>query len=122
MLRILKTAIDFERTMEKARPLLGRFLENTPGCGKSEFFATYEAHREGILAYFEERKSSGVVEGLNNKARVITKRCYGVKKAKTLWQRLCLDINIAAQVLQRSVQKMKTLTQRIRAQFLGYYT
>lgn len=86
------------------------------------FFATYEAHRDGILAYFEERKSSGVVEGINNKARVITKRCYGVKKVKTLWQRLCLDINIATQFLTRTVQQMKTLTQRIRDQFLGYYT
>ena len=35
-------------------------------------------HRAGILAYFDERKTSGVVEGLNNKARVILKRCYGL--------------------------------------------
>lgn len=87
-----------------------------------EFFATYDAHRDGILAYFDERKSSGVVEGVNNKARVITKRCYGVKQAKTLWHRLCLDINIASGVVWRTVQQMKALTQSIRVQFLGYYT
>ena len=42
-------------------------------------------------------KTSGVVEGINNKARVITKRCYGIKSVQTLWNRLCLDINCACQ-------------------------
>ena len=87
-----------------------------------DFFATYDAHREGILAYFDEGKSSGVVEGINNKARVITKRCYGVKSVKTLWNRLCLDLNLAAQAVGRTVQGMKELIQRIRATFLAYYT
>jgi transposase len=86
------------------------------------FFATYDAHREGILAYFAEGKSSGVVEGINNKARVITRRCYGVKSVKTLWQRLCLDLNLAARAVGRTVKRMKDLVQRIRATFLGYYT
>lgn len=86
------------------------------------FFSTYEAHQDGILAYFDERKSSGVVEGINNKARVITKRCYGVKQAQTIWQRLCLDLNIAGQVLRRTVQQMKSLAHRIQTTFLGYYT
>jgi transposase len=86
------------------------------------FFATYDAHREGILAYFDEGKSSGVVEGINNKARVITKRCYGIKSVKTLWQRLCLDLNLAAQAVGRTLKQMKALTQQIRATFLGFYT
>jgi hypothetical protein len=30
------------------------------------------------------------VEGINNKARVITKRADGVKSAKSLWDRLVL--------------------------------
>jgi len=86
------------------------------------FFATYDAHREGILAYFDEGKSSGVVEGINNKARVITRRCYGVTSVKTLWQRLCLDLNLAAKAMGRTVKWMKELVQRIRVTFLGYYT
>jgi transposase len=86
------------------------------------FFSTYESHKDGILAYFDEGKNSGVVEGINNKARVITKRCYGVKQAETLWQRLCLDINVAGQVLRRTVGEMKSLINRIRTKFLGYYT
>lgn len=87
-----------------------------------EFFAMYDSHRDGILAYFDERKSSGVVEGINNKARVITKRCYGVKDAKTLWNRLCLDLNLAAQAIGRTVAQIAQLTNCIREKFLGYYT
>lgn len=39
------------------------------------------AHRELILNYFKARKafSSGVIEGLNNKAKVITRRSYGFR-------------------------------------------
>jgi transposase len=87
-----------------------------------EFFATYDAHRQGILAYFDERKTSGVVEGINNKARVITKRCYGVKSPHTLWSRLCLDLNLASRVACRTVQQIKRLTSLIRAKFLAIYT
>jgi transposase len=53
----------------------------------------YQRHRDGILAYFTERKTSGVIEGLNNKARVIIKRCYGLKSVGTLWTRLALEVN-----------------------------
>jgi len=87
-----------------------------------EFFKTYDEHREGILAYFDDRKTSGPVEGLNNKARVITKRCYGVKETETLWNRLCLDVNLAAEAAWLTVQSIHTLTNRIRDVFLGYYT
>ncbi len=87
-----------------------------------EFFATCDAHREGLLAYSDEGQSSGVVAGSNPKARVITKRCYGIKGGKPLWQRLCLDRNLAAQAVGRSLQQRKALTQQIRATFLGFYT
>lgn len=47
---------------------------------------TFRKHRELILNYFEARKlfSSGVVEGLNNKARVGWRRAYGFRGDKTL--------------------------------------
>ena len=86
------------------------------------FFRTYDEHRDGILAYFDERKTSGVVEGLNNKARVITKRCYGIKSVKTLWNRLCLDVNRAWQTACHTIQRLKELTNLIRCKFLGFYT
>ena len=45
-----------------------------------KFFATYDEPQSGILTSLDERRTSRPVEGLNNKARVITKRCYGVRK------------------------------------------
>jgi hypothetical protein len=33
-------------------------------------------------------RDTAAVEGIKNKARVITKRCYGVKSSDTLWKRL----------------------------------
>jgi transposase len=85
----------------------------------SAFFRTYDAHRNGILAYFDERKTSGQVEGLNNKARVITKRCYGLKSIATLWQRLCLDVNLATRALDHSLQEIARLAQHLRRVFSG---
>jgi transposase len=84
---------DAARQFEEFRNLLDAEDEDQRELLK--FFETYDAHQDGILAYFDERKSSGPVEGLNNKARVITKRCYGLKDTATLWTRLCLDINLA---------------------------
>lgn len=46
-----------------------------------------------IVAYFERRLSSGFVEGLNNKIKVIKRRCYGLLKPEHLFQRIYLDLN-----------------------------
>ena len=86
------------------------------------FFTTYDNHRDSILAYFNSRQTSGVVEGLNNKARVITKRCYGVKSAKTIWDRLCLDINLAMESCKTSIKKIHDMANSIRSVFKKLYT
>ena len=43
--------------------------------------STLRAHRQLILNYFRARKefSSGVIEGLNNKAKVTMRRSYGFR-------------------------------------------
>jgi transposase len=43
-------------------------------------------HREPILNYFRAQKplSSGVVEGLNNKARVTMRKSYGLRTFRCL--------------------------------------
>ncbi len=56
-----------------------------------KLFATYDRWKDGILAYFDHRQSSGPVEGVNNKARVITRRAYGLKSAAAVWTRLHLS-------------------------------
>ena len=40
-------------------------------------------HEEDILAYFDERISNAAVEGMNNKAKVVSHRCYGFRTAGT---------------------------------------
>lgn len=39
-------------------------------------------HEEGILNYFDERISNGAVEGMNNKAKIVSHRAYGFRTAK----------------------------------------
>jgi len=47
---------------------------------------TLQAHRELLLNYFRAKKeySSGVVEGLNNKVKLITRRSFGFRELDTL--------------------------------------
>ena len=87
-----------------------------------KFFETYDRWKDGILAYFDRHETSGVVEGLNNKARVITRRSYGLKSAESLWRRLALDVNRVVGTVQRTVAQMHSLMHSIKATFRGYYT
>ncbi|MHA2219756.1 MAG: transposase, partial [Candidatus Hodarchaeales archaeon] len=45
-----------------------------------------------ITNYFEARFNSGFVEGLNNKIKVIKRRCYGIFNIEHLFQRIHLDL------------------------------
>ncbi len=87
-----------------------------------KFFETYDRWKDGILAYFDRHETSGVVEGLNNKARVITRRSYGLKCAESLWQRLMLDVNQVVNRVRYTVAEMHLLARSIQAKFRGYYT
>jgi transposase len=40
-------------------------------------------HQDGVLNYFRMPITNGVVEGLNNKAKAISHRCYGFRTANT---------------------------------------
>ena len=57
-----------------------------------KFIKTLQAHLDWIANYFIRRANSGFVEGLNNKVKVIKRRCYGIRKVDTLFQRLWLDL------------------------------
>ena len=56
------------------------------------FVWTLENWMEEITNYFERRLNSGFVEGLNNKIKVIKRRCYGIFNIKHLFQRIYLDL------------------------------
>lgn len=81
------------------------------------FIRTFEAWQEEILNYFEAGQTSGPVEGINNKARVIVKRAYGLKSADSLWTRLVLDLNRAKEVVVRTVETIRGLVAGFRAIF-----
>jgi transposase len=57
-----------------------------------EFLTTLNNWLDEILNYFVDRLSSGFVEGLNNKIKTIKRRCYGITRVTTLFQRLYLDL------------------------------
>lgn len=56
------------------------------------FLTTLNNWLDEITNYFHHRYNSGFVEGLNNKIKVIKRRCYGILKVAHLFQRLYLDL------------------------------
>jgi transposase len=59
----------------------------------SGFIKTLKKHFDEIANYFVSHKSSGFVEGLNNKIKVIKRRCYGIFRLDHLFQRIVLDLH-----------------------------
>lgn len=57
-----------------------------------KFLTTLDYWIDKIANYFSDRLSSGFVEGLNNKVKVLKRRCYGILQITTLFQRLYLDL------------------------------
>lgn len=58
-----------------------------------KFISTLNKYWNDILNYFyrKQRKNSGFIEGLNNKVKVIKRRCYGIFNIEKLFQRILLD-------------------------------
>jgi len=59
----------------------------------TSFIETYRKYEENVLNYFTHRVSSGPVEGLNNKIKVIKRRGFGFRNITNFAKRLFLDIN-----------------------------
>jgi transposase len=56
------------------------------------FLRLLDTWQDLIANYFINRQSSGFVEGLNNKLKVLKRRCYGLRNVVRLFQRLTLDV------------------------------
>ncbi|MBL8195854.1 MAG: transposase [Blastocatellia bacterium] len=56
------------------------------------FLTTLNNHLDEITNYFLDRESSGFVEGLNNKIKVLKRRSYGIFTSSRIFQRLWLDL------------------------------
>jgi transposase len=56
------------------------------------FLKTLHRYWEPITNYFVDLLTSGFVEGLNNKLKVLKRRCYGLTNLGHLFQRIFLDL------------------------------
>jgi len=56
------------------------------------FLKTLHRYWEPITNYFVDLLTSGFVEGLNNKLKVLKRRCYGILNLGHLFQRVFLDL------------------------------
>lgn len=83
------------QTMQEAERRLTSWIKKVERLNATcfrPFVKTLSSHWTLIINYFADRITSGFVEGLNNKIRTITRRCYGIRKPSTLFQRLWLDL------------------------------
>ena len=83
----------------------------------SPFWTTYDNWKHEILNYFDDGHTSAAVEGINNKARVIIKRSYGIKSTNTLWTRLILDLNWAGKAAGKTIEQVRKLVTGLKAVF-----
>jgi transposase len=88
---IFNEAMTKEESQSKLRAWSAVMKDNGLACFDS-FLATVESRMDIITNYFVERHNSGFVEGLNNKIKVIKRRCYGIFNVAHLYQRIVLDL------------------------------
>lgn len=56
------------------------------------FLKLLDTWLDRIANYFRHHQTSGFVEGLNNKLKVLKRRCYGIYNLTHLFQRITLDL------------------------------
>ena len=82
-------------TKEEGRRQLRAWKELVKKSGLScfdRFLKTLDEWMDEITNYFVDRHSSGFVEGLNNKIKVVKRRCYGILNIGHFFQRLFIDL------------------------------
>lgn len=83
-----------QHTKEEARNIIETWRETAKNHKAfTGFIQTYRGFEENILNYFVHRHSSGPVEGLNNKIKVIKRRCFGFRNITNFAKRIFLDVN-----------------------------
>jgi transposase len=71
-----------QATKAAARRLLNSWIRRAEASGVGmlrRFAATLQEHRDGILAYYDCRISTGPLEGLNNKIQTMKRQAYGFR-------------------------------------------
>lgn len=92
----LTRIFDKEHTKQSGQQAIRRWMAEVRQSGLdcfNKFLGTLEKHLDIITNYFISRSSSGWVEGLNNKIKVLKRRCYGLTNSSSLFRRIWLDLN-----------------------------
>jgi len=79
----------------KAKRLLRAWQAKVRNSGLDcfdKFLDTLDRFWNEITNYFVDFQSSGFIEGLNNKLKVLKRRCYGLFNLTHLFQRIFLDL------------------------------
>jgi len=91
----LTSIFEIQMTKEVAKKRLIKWRDKVRRSALTcfdKFLTTLDNWLDKIVNYFVNRLSSGFVEGLNNKVKTIKRRCYGILRVTTLFQRLYLDL------------------------------
>ena len=91
----LTAIFEQDLTKEEAREKLEQWQEEVVESGMKcfePFITMLENWKDEITNYFVRRETSGFVEGINNKIKVLKRRCYGIFNIGHLFQRLYLDL------------------------------
>lgn len=89
---IYNSHIDQKTAHEKINAWIVSVEASDLVCFK-KFIGTLKKYQIQIENYFLNRNTSGFVEGVNNKAKVMKRRCYGIYNLKHFFQRLFLDFS-----------------------------
>ena len=91
----LTNIFDMNITPGQAKRKLGGWIRRARKSGLTcfnSFIKTLSRSMQEITNYFRDRWTSGFVEGLNNKIKVLKRRCYGLTHIGHIFQRIRLDL------------------------------
>jgi transposase len=88
---IFEQVIPKVKAEEKIRAWVKRVTASGLSCF-NKFLKMLDGWWDEITNYFIDRANSGFVEGLNNKIKVLKRRCYGIFNREHLFQRIFLDL------------------------------
>jgi transposase len=91
----LTTIFDQPLSQSQAKRRLSAWIQQVRQSGLTcfdAFLKTLTTWWEAITAFFVARANSGFVEGLNNKLKVLKRRCYGLFNLQHWFQRIFLDL------------------------------
>jgi transposase len=89
--KIFNKPLSKKQASQKIKQWIKR-VENSGLTCFNTFIKTLKKLWNEILNYFINRLNSGFVEGLNNKIKILKRRCYGIFDLKNLFRRISIDL------------------------------